>query len=298
MHDLVAVPSHPAVDDEADDPAASAFGLALRDLVPADERLVELARPGEPSLDRVGALVDLVAVERVARLETESVARTEADGQEAGLAAGFTERRPDRARTLARDEDFEPILARVAGPRDDRARPSEACPDDAEGVKPRHLGAALGAEDLRRARALDGDERGPGRTILERGVRAEELQNVRPVLRDVRGVHHHHELVDSDAIHDDVVHDRPALVAEKPVARLPHVEARDVARDQPIDGSLRAPAAEVELPHVRQVEEPGARTNGAVLGDDPRVLDWHLVAREGDHLRTEVPMLVVERRAP
>src|SRR5207245_3328634 len=101
VHDLVAVPSHPAVDDEADDPAASAFGLALRDLVPADERLVELARPGEPSLDRVGALVDLVAVDRVGRLGPEGVARTEPDRQEATPAAGSPERRPARPRTLA-----------------------------------------------------------------------------------------------------------------------------------------------------------------------------------------------------
>src|SRR5207245_2712908 len=69
-----------------------------------------------------------------------------------------------------------------------RARPAGPCPAGADSAPPRRPRAAPAPAVLRGARALGGAARGPGCTILARGVRAEELQHVRPILRSVRGV--------------------------------------------------------------------------------------------------------------
>ena len=121
---------------------------------------------------------------------------------------------------------------------------------------------------------------------------------MRFILLDVRGVHDHQDVIGAGAVHDDVVDDRAALVAQKPIPRLSDGEPGDVARDEPIDGGQRCRSLEVELSHVREVEEARGLAHGAVLGHDPGVLDGHLVARERHHARAETAVLFVERRAP
>ena len=46
-----------------------------------------------------------------------------------------------------------------------------------------------------------------------------------------------------------------------------------------------ARALDLELAHVGDVEEPGRLAHGHVLADEPGVLDRHVPAAEGDHLR-------------
>ncbi len=104
--------------------------------------------------------------------------------------------------------------------------------------------------------------------------------------------------VSADRSTKPVVDDRAALVAEQAVARLSRLEARDVARDEPIERGARLRSVEMELAHVREIEETRGFAHGAVLGDDPRVLDGHLVAGERHHPRAERPMLLVQRRPP
>src|SRR5207248_4178397 len=90
--------------------------------VASDERLVELLRPAEPRLYRIGGLVDVVPVQRETRLEPERVPRAEADGDDAGRRAGREQPRPDLGGPVVVDEDLEAVLARVPGPGHDRAR--------------------------------------------------------------------------------------------------------------------------------------------------------------------------------
>jgi folate-binding Fe-S cluster repair protein YgfZ len=53
----------------------------------------------------------------------------------------------------------------------------------------------------------------------------------------------------------------------------------------------------LDLAHVRDVEQAGGLAHGQVLGDQPGVLDRHLPAREGDHLRAHLAMDRGERSA-
>ena len=174
----------------------------------------------------------------------------------------------------------------------------DVAPGDSERGQSAHSGTRLGVQDLRRARPLHGDERRGERAIVERRVVPERPQDVRAVLRDVRRVHDHEEFRLAGAIHDHVVHDRAALVAEEAVARLADRESGDVARDEALDVRPRAFPGEKEFAHVREVEEARARPHGPVLDDDAVVLDRHLVSGERDHLRAERDVPVIERGAP
>ena len=53
----------------------------------------------------------------------------------------------------------------------------------------------------------------------------------------------------------------------------------------------------LELAHVRYVEDPSVRTDGTVLRNDTVVLDRHLPAREGNKARTEGDVAFVEGRS-
>ena len=69
-------------------------------------------------------------------------------------------------------------------------------------------------------------------------------------------------------------------------------------RDQtpPLFGALqRALAAELDLPHVRDVEQTGRAPHRLVLGHHPGVLDGHVPAGEVDHPRPERAVNPVER---
>src|SRR5919204_214224 len=97
---LVPVPRDAALDHESRDTPAWSALFRRGDRVASEELLVELARPAEPGLDRVGRLVDVVAVEREARLEPQRVACPEADR----LRPRGEEQFPDRRGVVVREE--------------------------------------------------------------------------------------------------------------------------------------------------------------------------------------------------
>ena len=58
----------------------------------------------------------------------------------------------------------------------------------------------------------------------------------------------------------------------------------------------RARAAELDLAHVRDVEQAGGGAHRLVLGDHAGVLHRHVPAGEVDHPRPELAVGLVERR--
>ena len=141
-----------------------------------------------------------------------------------------------------------------------------------------------GAEDLRRPRALRGDER---RSRRERSSRvaskppASSARRRRTTDLVVRGVADDQEAASSDAIDDQVVDDAAVRVAEHRVLRLARLERRRVGDQSAQRGRAGIRRRDQELAHVREVEQAGAPRDGAVLVDDRRVLDRHLAAGEG-----------------
>ena len=64
---------------------------------------------------------------------------------------------------------------------------------------------------------------------------------------------------------------------------------QQVARRRPFD---------LDLAHVRDVEDAGVGSDGPVLLDHALVLHGHLPAGEGNHARPEGDVTIVERRLP
>ncbi len=65
--------------------------------------------------------------------------------------------------------------------------------------------------------------------------------------------------------------------------------------DQPVGRLERARAREPELSHVGEIEDADALAHRLVLRDLSGVLEGHQVAREGNDLRPEVAVLIVQR---
>ena len=89
----------------------------------------------------------------------------------------------------------------------------------------------------------------------------------------------------------------PASFVSSVYCASPSVEPVDVVREHRLQELLRRRAVDVDLAHVRDVEDAGVGANRLVLGDDALVLDGHLVAGEGHHPRAERDVALVERRA-
>jgi hypothetical protein len=87
-----------------------------------------------------------------------------------------------------------------------------------------------------------------------------------------------------------------SLVRQQRVLGLARLEAVEVVRQGRLQQLVRPRPLDLELAHVRDVEDARVRADGAVLGDDAGVLDRHLPAGEGNHARAELDVSVVERR--
>ena len=131
-----------------------------------------------------------------------------------------------------------------------------------------------------------------------RTSRAGDLALLEPRVRGftVSGVHDEQRVERSQPIRDQVVDDPAAVVRQQRVLRLAVGEPREVVREQALEQLGLPRALDVELPHVRDVEDAAVAAHGKVLGDHALVLHGHLPAGEGNHACTERDMAVVQGR--
>jgi len=114
----------------------------------------------------------------------------------------------------------------------------------------------------------------------------------------VRGVHHHQEIVGRQAVDEKIVDVGAALGQQAAVVRPARRQPRHVVRRQGLQQGLRARAAQADLAHVRDVEQPGGGAHGAMLLDDAGILDRHLPAGEADHARPQLQVAGMKGRVP
>ena len=100
-----------------------------------------------------------------------------------------------------------------------------------------------------------------------------------------------------DVVADQVVDDPAVLLAEHRVLRLAGLERAGIAHQRVTQEGHRLGSGDVDLAHVRQVEEAGRGTHRAVLLEDGSVLHRHLVAGERDEPPARSGVPVVERGA-
>src|SRR5262249_44736722 len=113
---VVAVARHRTVGHlDADEPALEARGARALDGGAADEiALGGLDHPAQACLERIGGLVDVVAVERELHLEPESVAGAETNRLDPVASPFVQERVPEGHAPLRGYVELEAVLARVA----------------------------------------------------------------------------------------------------------------------------------------------------------------------------------------
>ena len=235
-----------------------------------------------------------------AGFEQQRVARAEAAGDQIARAARFDDRLPDAIRRLRRHEDLEAVLARVSGSRNRRADARDLAVREPVVLDGAEVDAGQRLKNAERFRTLHGDERVSRARVDGHGIarRLDLARDPRVVLPDVAGVDHEQEMIGREAIHEQVVDERAGRRHQAGVLRLTDGEPAGVVRRNALHGRQRVLAGDLDLAHVADVEEAGARPHGGVLGHDAAagILDGHVPAAERNHFRAGSTVTSVERR--
>ena len=255
-------------------------------------------RPCEPRLDRIGRLVEFVAVEAEAGLQPQRVARAEADRLDLALR-----QQPARERhgVFGGQRNLKTVLAGVAGARDRHVEPVEG---ERLRTHERHRLDARSRrearEDARGRRSLQRDERG----VVGDGeddIRGQGGAQSREIRRFTLGVDHQRDtpVRAGRTGRHQVVDDAAVGVEQLGVALPPGREPDDVGGGEVLQracGRLVIGAVEKGLAHVGDVEQAGEGARVQVFGENAApILDRHFVACERREARAEFDVQRVER---
>ena len=249
--------------------------------------------PGEVGLDRRSQLVDVIAVEAQACFQPQRIACAETGGDDFGFVQNALSQ---RLGAFGGKRDLEPILAGVAGARDQAGDPCESDRGHAH------------ERDLRGFGGNTADHRRGGRALqCQQGavVMLMELHAGRQVGSDVAEVdflaariHHQEQFLTAGIRHHQVVEDAARLVGQQRVALTARLQAEQIAGNQPLKRGGCGGASQCRLAHVRDVEQCRMRPAMQVFGQHAPVLYRHRVAGELHHPRTERAVPGVKRHSP
>src|SRR5512141_745183 len=185
--------------------------LANEGVAPHEVAFLQLDEPLKICLERRDGVVDIVPVKRHAHLETKTV--TTAQPRRHHVA--FLENRvPYLRRVFVREVKLESILARVTRARDENAIHTGNSAESKVIVLDRRqvsIGEAL--ENRGGFRSLQREQSRLVAHVLERRIEAaERFRDVREILRGIRRVHYHHDVI-VGAINETIVFDRAAIGA-------------------------------------------------------------------------------------
>ena len=190
--------------------------------------------------------------------------------------------------------DLDAILARVSGPRDIARNGSNLATDPVKRWKISHRHRTHRGDKVDRQGSLHGEECDRLTVIAHDGGGSDVLAHPCNILLPAGRVDYHHVVLGRLAIDDDVVDDPARLIAHDGIERRTVGQPGDVVGHQSGKGSECAGAAEPDLSHVGQVEEPGSFPNGDMLVADRGILLGHLVPPELNHPGPESQVPVVE----
>ena len=153
-------------------------------------------------------------------------------------------------------------------------------------------------EPLEGARPLHGEERVLIGDVAH--IRAAQLALHEPgeVRFAVRRVDDDQVAMVVEAIDDHVVDDPARIVRDQRVLRPARLQLVDVVRERRLQQIACGRSFDLELAHVRDVEDARIGAHRPVLLDHALILDRHLPTGEGDHARAEGNVTVVQRRSP
>ena len=152
-------------------------------------------------------------------------------------------------------------------------------------------------EDLDRSRALNGEQAGRQRSVVEDGLEALETLGERVGHdRGVARVGDDEEAGLGQAVDDEIIDDAAVRRADHRILGATDIQARGIRDEGGRQGLAGVLAHDVQLAHVRQVEQPDPLADGPVLLDDRAVLNRHEPAAELDQPGAELAVLVAQGR--
>ena len=254
--------------------------------------LVELHDPAEPGLEWGDGIVDLIAVQRVRHLQPQRIACTQPDRHRAGGG----DRVPQFLGGSPAAVQLEAIFARIPGARDEAVHSTDAAGAELVVADALEIEARQRLQRRLRGRALHRQQADVIRYIAQANICARLLvHDVVPGPFPVGRIDHQHHLV-LEAIDRAVVDEGAFGGEDRRVLHLARPERADVVAGHPVDERIAVGAGDFELAHVRHIEHAHALPHRIVLGGDPGgVLHRHLVAGEGNHLRPEGDVRVMQR---
>ena len=207
------------------------------------------------------------------------------------------QRRPDRLGVLRRGEQLEAVLAGVAGPGQQDLPAGDGRRIAGVILHRTKIGVGQRSQDRRRVRALNGDQRilvGPVRDL---GTRAGPLGQRLGDDVGVGRVGDDKELGVGKPVDDEVVEDPAVRCADHRVPGTAGRQRGGLADQRVVQRRGRAGPGDHDLAHVREVEEPGRRADGVVLGRLAAVAQRHQPPGESGQRRAEALVHAGQRRA-
>ena len=257
--------------------------LSCKCFAPAKRRFAELDDPPQAGFVGRDVGIDLVTVQRHRRFQSQGVPRSEAARLDSFVNAGVQDAAPDPFGFRRRDVCLESILARVACAGDRRLAASERALAEPVVSHRRQIEFGEPARHRESPRTLDGKL---GVAVANEGqLGVEPIPVLHPceVRILVCGVDAKEIVILSDAVNQQVI-DEPAIVVEQPrVLRLTITQTGGSVRAKRVNQVHGLRAADFNFAHVAHVEEPHGGAYRGMLGDDSRVLDWHVPAAEVGH---------------
>src|SRR5438132_7174291 len=246
VHDRVAVAGNTPVEHAkaGQDPGETLLAGA-ENRVPADEVIVQAECPIESRLERIGVGIHVIAIEPESRFEAQGVASAQ-PGRSNPVAAAFLEQGPPEPGGVAIGaEDFEAVLAGVAGARNDGGNAGDLALD--KGVIAQRtqvlVGKALDEGD--RMGSLDAEQRPvpadvedelprpPTPTLPHKGGGSTRPNPVEVAVL-VAGVDHQEMAAIGHRVDEDVIDDATPLVAEHGVLGVTRAQLCQVPADHPL----------------------------------------------------------------
>lgn len=133
------------------------------------------------------------------------------------------------------------------------------------------------------SRPLQGKQCRPVTGVLERDIRRESRLKLADHRVPVGGIHHQQEPV-LESIDEQILHDSALFIEQAGIQRPTRLSLVQVAGQLVLQEVLGSNSREPQFTHVAHVEQADGGPNSLVLLAQARILDGHLMAREGDHL--------------
>ena len=258
--------------------------------------------PTQPGFDRGGGVVDIVAVEAEAHLQTQCVARTQTDIFQSHVSTRFPESGPQLVGVFVGYIDLAATCTGITGCRNNGILNAGHFGLD-KGVVGEVLHIGFRAEllnNLHRQRTLNRQLGNLIRSVVKLFARGETerfalFAKVFPILVRVGSVDYQQKGFGIDAVNQNVIDNTSTTIRQAGVLYLAIVERCYIVRGDMLQKINGTRTFDPNLAHVADIEYTGLFSNRVVFIVDAAELNGHVVSRKFCHAGTVFDMILGKR---